>query len=86
MVTDMRVVELGDAVLIDLPARLAESGPRAPRRFVFSEDVQVRDVTAERAEVGIYGPDAAATALLVCCSPGIDLAVPSTVRQRPPAV
>jgi folate-binding protein YgfZ len=60
MMTDMRVVELGDAVLVDLPAALAEQVRAHFERFVFSEDVQVRDVTGERAEIGVYGPASAA--------------------------
>jgi folate-binding protein YgfZ len=60
MMTDLRVVELGDAVLVDLPAALAEQVRAHFERFVFSEDVQVRDVTGERAEIGVYGPASAA--------------------------
>ncbi|HEY7056426.1 MAG TPA: glycine cleavage T C-terminal barrel domain-containing protein [Vicinamibacterales bacterium] len=62
MITDMRVVELGDAVLVDLPAALTEQVRAHFERFVFGEDVQVRDVTGERAEIGVYGP--ASVALL----------------------
>jgi tRNA-modifying protein YgfZ len=66
MITDMRVTELGDAILLDVPASLVESIGAHLNRFVFSEDVQVRDVTAERGEIGLYGPAAApiATRLL----------------------
>ena len=73
MITDMRVIELGDAVLIDVPAVLAEAVRAHLDRFVFSEDVQVQDVTAERAVAGLYGPEAAATASRVL-QPEIDLA------------
>jgi tRNA-modifying protein YgfZ len=59
MITDMRVFELGDAILIDLPVGLAENVRAHLDRFVFSEDVQVQDMTAERAEIGLYGPTAA---------------------------
>jgi folate-binding protein YgfZ len=60
MVTDMRVLELGDEMLIDLPAELTASVAAHLERFVFSEDVQVLNVTAERPAVGVYGPHAAA--------------------------
>ncbi len=59
MITDLRVVELGDAALLDVPAQTAADVRARLERFVFSEDVQVRDVTDALAEVGIYGPDAA---------------------------
>ncbi len=59
MIADMRVVELGDAVLLDVEPQVTETVRAHLDRFVFSEDVEVRDVTAERAEVGVYGPQAA---------------------------
>jgi folate-binding protein YgfZ len=61
MIADMRVLELGDAILLDVPRDLAPSLRAHFDRFVFSEDVQVEDVTAARAEIGVYGPRAAAT-------------------------
>jgi tRNA-modifying protein YgfZ len=60
MIADMRVEELGDAILLDVPVGLAADIGAHLDRFVFSEDVQVQDVTAERAEVGLYGPASAA--------------------------
>jgi folate-binding protein YgfZ len=62
MITDMRVVELGDGLLVDVPVQLAQDVAAHLERFVFSEDVVVRDATAERAEIGLYGPEAAALA------------------------
>ena len=59
MIADMRVVELGDAVLLDVAPHVAATVRAHLERFVFSEDVEVRDLTAERAEVGVYGPGAA---------------------------
>jgi folate-binding protein YgfZ len=58
MITDMRVLELGDAVLLDVPDALTANVREHLDRFVFSEDVQVVDVTAETAELGVYGPKA----------------------------
>lgn len=60
MLTDMRVLELGDAVLLDVPAAVTSAIRDHLDRFIFSEDVQVQDVTSARAEIGIYGPRAAA--------------------------
>jgi folate-binding protein YgfZ len=58
MMTDMRVLELGDAVLLDVPAQVTAAIRDHLDQFVFSEDVQVEDVTAARAEIGLYGPGA----------------------------
>ena len=55
MITDMRVVELGEAILIDLPGSLTESVLAHLERFVFSEDVQVRDVSGERLKSACTG-------------------------------
>ena len=58
MIADMRVLELGDAILLDVPRVLGPSIRDHLEQFVFSEDVQVEDVTRARAEVGLYGPRA----------------------------
>lgn len=58
MMTDMRVLELGDAVLLGVPLQVTPAIRDHLDRFIFSEDVQVEDVTAARVEVGIYGPGA----------------------------
>ncbi len=58
MMTDMRVLELGDAVLLDVPAQVAGAIRDHLDRFVFSEDVQVEDVSGTRVELGLYGPRA----------------------------
>jgi folate-binding protein YgfZ len=59
MISDMRVLELGDALLIDLPASTT-AGIRARfEEFVFTEDVAVAEVTAAVAQFGVYGPAAA---------------------------
>src|SRR5262249_50901338 len=58
MITDMRVLELGDAILLDVPRALGAPVRDHLERFVFSEDVQVENVTEARAEIGLYGPRA----------------------------
>jgi folate-binding protein YgfZ len=58
MITDMRVLELGDGVLLDVPAEVTSAIREHLDRFVFTEDVTVHDVTATRAELGLYGPRA----------------------------
>jgi folate-binding protein YgfZ len=59
MMTDMRVLELGDAILMDLPLDVVAPIRDHLERFVFTEDVQAVDVTAARAEIGVDGPRAA---------------------------
>ena len=85
MMTDMRVLELGDAVLLDVPLQVATAIRDHLDRFVFSEDVQVEDVTASRAEIGALRSRRAST----CWSaPGSDgsasgsLFQPTRVRDR----
>ena len=56
MISDMRVFELGDAVLLDLEAGVTEAVRSHLDMFVITEDVTVEDVTAALAQVGLYGP------------------------------
>ena len=58
MMSDMRVLELGDAILLDVPASVSSSIRDHLDKFVFAEDVQVEDVTSARGEIGLYGPGA----------------------------
>lgn len=58
MISDMRVSELGDALLVDLPGRTAETVRTRFADFVFAEDVEVRDAGASLAQIGLYGPQA----------------------------
>ena len=59
MIADMRVFELGGALLVDLDAAVASGVRDRWAMFVFSEDVQIEDRSAATAQVGIYGPQAA---------------------------
>jgi len=58
MITDMRVLELGDAILLDVPRAVGTAVKDHLERFVFTEDVVVEDATATLAEIGLYGPRA----------------------------
>jgi len=58
MMTDMRVLELGNSVLLDLPLQVTTAIRDHLDRFIFSEDVQVEDVTSSRGVIGIYGQGA----------------------------
>lgn len=59
MLTDMRVFDLGDVVLLELPASRVPEVVRKLDEFVFSEDVKIGDVTDAFAELRIVGPAAA---------------------------
>jgi folate-binding protein YgfZ len=59
MIADMRLFELGDALLVDLDVRLAQSIADRWSQFVFSEDARVENVTAHTRQIGVYGPRAA---------------------------
>jgi folate-binding protein YgfZ len=59
MIADMRVFELGDALLVDLDGTLAESVANRWSQFIFSEDAQVQTISSSTAEIGVYGPHAA---------------------------
>ena len=59
MIADMRVFELGDALLVDLDGSLAQAIADRWSQFIFSEDVQVQNISSSTAEIGVYGPHAA---------------------------
>ena len=61
MIADMRVVETGQSLLVNLDGTLADSIAARWSQFVFSEDVQIVNDSASTAEVGVYGPSAAHT-------------------------
>jgi tRNA-modifying protein YgfZ len=75
MITDMRVLELGDAILLDVPLAIGTAVREHLERFVFSEDVQVEDVTSVRVEMGVYGPRAAD----VIAAAGVDGGLPGAL-------
>jgi folate-binding protein YgfZ len=60
MIADLRVFELGDVLLVDLETDLADVVRARWEQFIFSEDVTVEAVSAATAQIGVYGPRAAA--------------------------
>jgi folate-binding protein YgfZ len=60
MVTDMRVFELGDATLLDVPGAVKDTLLATLDQMIFSEDVQLADLTDELGCVSVQGPMAAA--------------------------
>jgi folate-binding protein YgfZ len=59
MITDLRVVETGHEAIVDLPGAVADGVRVRLAQFVFSEDVEVLDMTTSHVQVGVYGPAAA---------------------------
>lgn len=59
MVTDMRVFELGDATLLDVPYAVKDTLVARLDQIVFSEDVQLGDLTHALGCVSVQGPLAA---------------------------
>jgi folate-binding protein YgfZ len=66
MISDLHVYELGDLMLLTMAGDVKEAVLAKLDQFIFSEDVQLGDVTETFAQVAVIGPDAAravATAL-----------------------
>ena len=73
MVSDVRVYELGDGMLLTLP------GPRASlvrdrlEQLIFAEQVSVEDRTRSWSQVGVHGPHAAGALTVALGAVGVDL-------------
>jgi folate-binding protein YgfZ len=59
MIADLYVYELGDVLLLRLAADLKDTVLAKLDQFIFSEDVQLGDVTDTFAQIAVVGPDAA---------------------------
>lgn len=59
MVTDLYVFESGDMILLDVPAELASATLQRLDQFLFSEDVQLTDLSSALTPVCLHGPSAA---------------------------
>lgn len=55
MIADMRVFELGDSVLLDVPGQLAERVATHFSDFIFSEDAAVKDVSRTMKPLVVLG-------------------------------
>jgi tRNA-modifying protein YgfZ len=60
MISDMRVLELGDAILLDVPASTLVTVRDRLSQFIFAEDVLVTDASETLWHLGVYGPTSAA--------------------------
>ena len=56
MISDMRVFDLGDLLLMDLERPVVRQVVDHLGRFVITEDVAVEDMTSAWAQIGLYGP------------------------------
>ena len=70
MVSDMYVLETGSDVLIDLEGFVAGAIAEHLERFIFSEDVEVTNVSGSTAQLGVFGPQSA-TAIARALSPTV---------------
>jgi len=59
MIADMRLYEVGDGLLMTLPATVGGIVRDRLQQFVFAEDVEVYDRTETLAQTGLHGPAAA---------------------------
>src|SRR6266850_2059967 len=60
MIADLYVYELGDVMLLTMDRAVKDAVLAKLDQFIFSEDVQLGDVTDTFAQVGVVGPHAAA--------------------------
>ena len=59
MIADMYVIETGEAILMDLEEAVSARVAEHLEQFVFSEDVEVANVSQSTAQLGVFGPHAA---------------------------
>ena len=59
MISDLWVYELGDVILLNLPGETTAAVLAKLDQFIFSEDVQLGDVSETFAQVAVVGPEAA---------------------------
>ncbi len=59
MIADLYVYELGDVLLLRLAGDVKDTVLAKLDQFIFSEDVQLGDVTDTFAQIAVVGPDAA---------------------------
>ena len=60
MIADLWVYELGDLMLLDVPGEVKDTIAAKLDQFIFTEDVQLGDVTATFSQIAIVGPHASA--------------------------
>lgn len=81
MLSDMRVLETGDEILLDLPLAVTPKIADHLSQFIFSEDVVVEDVTASLFDVGAYGPKAPSVVAAALGGANRDAAVEASAAE-----
>jgi folate-binding protein YgfZ len=79
MIADLHVYELGDVLLLTMDAGVKDGVLAKLDQFIFSEDVQLGDVTGTFAQIAVVGPDAARVVAAVVAA---DVAGVSEVSLR----
>jgi tRNA-modifying protein YgfZ len=82
MISDMYVIETGEALILDVERDVTAKVFAHLEEFVFTEDVQVSDETASLAQLGVFGPQAAAIVSQVL-GPGVHDSPPDTLEALP---
>lgn len=59
LISDLHVYELGDAILLTLPGDVKDVVLAKLDQFIFTEDVQLGDVTATFGQLAVLGPESA---------------------------
>src|SRR5262245_61717082 len=72
MITDLYVYELGDVLLLMMDGGVKDAVLSKLDQFIFSEDVQLGDVTGTFAQVGVIGPGAAVAVAAALGNVGAD--------------
>jgi folate-binding protein YgfZ len=75
MISDMRVIETGSRILVGVERDVAGALAARLDKLIFSEDVQVEDLTGEVGVIGVHGPSSAALMQRATGAPAVDLAV-----------
>src|SRR5262249_2985414 len=72
MIADLYVYELGDVILLMMDGGVKDAVMTKLDQLIFSEDVQLGDVTGTFAQVAVIGPGAADAVAAVLSSVGAD--------------
>jgi tRNA-modifying protein YgfZ len=73
MIADIHVYELGDVILLMMNGEVKDTILAKLDQFIFSEDVQLGDVTASFTQIGVIGPKSATA--LTAAVPGLSVDV-----------
>jgi tRNA-modifying protein YgfZ len=78
MIADLHVYELGDVMLLMMIGAVKDGVMAKLDQFIFSEDVQLGDVTETFAQCAVVGPDAASVVADIVSGVSVD-----TLREMP---